>query len=270
MRILFCGDIVGRSGRDAVLKYIPELRAQHNLDAVIVNGENAAHGFGINPKLCSELYSKGVDCITLGNHAWDQKEIIPFIQSDKRLVRPINYPHGTPGQGHAVIETQKGKKILVINVMGRLFMDSLDDPFQAVEDILKRYTLGANIDAIVLDVHAEATSEKGAFGHLFDGRVSLVVGTHTHVPTADERIFPKGTAFQTDAGMCGDYNSIVGMDKEIPLYKFLRRMPPPERMKPADGPGTLCGVMVDLDDKTGLATAITRVCLGAHLTNTAH
>lgn len=267
MRILFCGDIVGRSGREAVEKYVPELRQRHNLDGVIVNGENAAHGFGITTTICQELFRAGVDCITLGNHSWDQKEIMTFIQNEKRLVRPINYPAATPGRGLTLIETPRGHKVLVINVMGRLFMEALDDPFQAVEEALKRFTLGANVNAIVLDVHAEATSEKAAFGHIFDGRVSLVVGSHTHVPTADERILPRGTAYQTDAGMCGDYNSIVGMDKEIPIFKFVRRMPPPERMKPASGPGTLCGIMVDLDDKTGLAKGVQRICLGPHLVN---
>jgi metallophosphoesterase (TIGR00282 family) len=265
MKILFCGDVVGRSGREALFKFLPSLKSEFSLDGVIVNVENAAHGFGITPALCNDFLKHGVDVMTTGNHIWDQKEIIPYIDKEKRLVRPANYPQGTPGLGHAIFETQRGHKVLVINVMGRLFMDPLDDPFAALENLLSKYTLGANVQAIIVDVHAEATSEKSAFAHLFDGRVSCVVGTHTHIPTADGRIFPKGTAFQTDLGMCGDYNSIVGMDKHSPLHKFLRKMPPPERMKPAEGPGMVCGIVVDINETNGLARSIIPIRRGEGL-----
>ncbi len=265
MKILFCGDIVGRSGRDAFIKYIKPLKEALQTDCIIVNGENAAHGFGINPAICRDLYSAGVNVITTGNHIWDQKEIVSHIQNDKKLLRPVNYPAGAPGSGYCVVETAKGHKVLVINVMGRLFMDTLDDPFPAIDAVLKKHPLGSSVQAIVVDVHAEATSEKMAMGHFCDGRASLVVGTHTHVPTADGQILDGGTAYQSDAGMCGDYNSVVGMDKEIPLFKFLRKMPPPDRMKPATGDGTLCGVFVETDDSTGLALSIHSVQIGGRL-----
>ena len=264
MRILFCGDIVGRSGREIVLQEIPKLKIQLNLDIIIVNGENAAHGFGISRSICKELYSVGVDVITTGNHAWDQREIISYIDQDKRLLRPLNAPEGTPGKGYVIIETAKGKNVLVVNPMARLFMDPLNDPFAAVDDLLKRHPLGGAISATIIDFHGEATSEKMAMGHYCDGRASLVVGTHTHVPTADAQILPKGTAYQTDAGMCGDYNSVVGMDKEVPVARFIRKMPG-ERMTPAQGPGTLCGVYVETDDTTGLAKNIQPVRIGGRL-----
>ncbi|MCE3231086.1 MAG: metallophosphoesterase [Alphaproteobacteria bacterium] len=266
MRILFCGDIVGRSGRDAVEEYLPRVRKDLNIDFVIVNAENAAHGFGITKGICQNLYKIGVDVITTGNHIWDQKEIISYIDQDKRLLRPLNYPATTPGRGYTIVPNRKGKDVLVMNAQARLFMETLDDPFPAVDAILKKYPLGSgSIGAIVLDFHGEATSEKMAMGHFCDGRVSLVVGTHTHIPTADMQILPQGTAYQTDAGMCGDYNSVVGMDKTVPIFKFIRKMPT-ERMQPAQGPGTLCGVFVETDDATGLAKSIQPVRLGARLT----
>src|SRR5690554_2585427 len=263
MRLLFCGDLVGRSGREIVLQQLPELRRRLQLDFVIVNGENAAGGFGITRKICEELYEAGADVVTGGNHSWDQKETLAFIDSEPRLLRPLNFPPGTPGRG-AGLFTAGQRKVLVINVMGRLFMDPLDDPFQAVEQTLNRYRLGATVDAIVVDIHAEATSEKMAMGHALDGRVSLVVGTHTHVPTADAQVLPGGTAYQTDAGMCGDYNSVIGMDKQVPIQRFTRKLPT-ERLAVAQGPATLCGVFLETDDRTGLALRVEPIRLGGRL-----
>lgn len=263
MRILFCGDLVGRSGREIVLQHLPELRRRLRLDFVVVNGENAAGGFGITRKICDELFAAGADVISGGNHSWDQKEALGFIDSEPRLLRPLNYPPGTPGRGAAIFAAG-ARKVLVVNVMGRVFMDPLDDPFRAVEQELSRHRLGATVDAVLVDVHAEASSEKMAMGHALDGRVSLVVGTHTHVPTADAQILPGGTAYQTDAGMCGDYDSVIGMDKRIPIERFTRKLPT-ERMSAAQGPGTLCAVFIETDDRTGLATRIEPLRLGARL-----
>jgi metallophosphoesterase (TIGR00282 family) len=261
---LFCGDVLGRSGREIVQQHIPELRRRLGLDLVVVNGENAAHGFGITAKLCEDLFAAGVDVITLGNHSWDQKEIIGYIDSEPRLLRPRNYPAGTPGRGAGVFSAASGKKVLVLQVLGRMFMDPLDDPFAAVDHELSKYRLGGGVQAVLLDVHAEATSEKMALAHHVDGRASLVVGSHTHIPTADAQILPKGTAYQTDAGMCGDYDSVIGMKKEPAILKFTRKMPG-EKLSPADGPGTLCAVMVETDDVSGLARRIEPVRLGGRL-----
>ena len=267
MKILFCGDIVGRSGRDAIVEHVPRLREDLGLDFVVANGENAAHGFGITDKMCQSIYGAGVDAITTGNHVWDQRDIIGYIDGDPRLLRPVNFPKGTPGRGVGVFETLRGKKVLVINVMGRLFMDPLDDPFAAVEAELAKHRLGATVDAVIVDVHAEATSEKQSFGHILDGRATLVVGTHTHVPTADAHIMHGGTAYMSDAGMCGDYDSVIGMVKGPAIDRFVRKMPT-ERLSPADGEATLCAVYVESDDKTGLATRIAPVRLGGRLAAT--
>jgi metallophosphoesterase (TIGR00282 family) len=265
MKILFCGDIVGRSGRDVIEEHIPRICQELDIDFVIVNAENAAHGFGISKGICQDLYKIGVDVITTGNHIWDQKDIISYIDQDKRLLRPINYPPTSPGRGHTIIPNRKGKDVLVINAQARLFMESLDDPFPAVDALLKKFPLGSgSIGAIILDFHGEATSEKMAMGHFCDGRASLVVGTHTHIPTADAQILPQGTAYMTDAGMCGDYNSVVGMEKTVPILKFTKKMPT-DRMQPAQGPGTLCGVFVETDDATGLAKSIHPIRVGARL-----
>lgn len=264
MKLLYCGDIVGRSGRDAVVSRIPDLRKSLGLDFVLVNGENAAAGFGITAKICEEFYAAGVDVIVLGNHAWDQRETLSYINSDPKLLRPLNYPKGTPGKGAAVYTLNSGKKILVLQVMGRIFMDPLDDPFAAVEAELSKYRLGAGVDAIIVDIHGEATSEKMAMGHFCDGRASLVCGTHSHIPTADAQILPNGTAYQTDAGMCGDYNSVIGMDKTEPLNRFTRKIPG-GRFEPANGEGTLCAVYVETDDRTGLAMKIAPLRLGGRL-----
>jgi metallophosphoesterase (TIGR00282 family) len=264
MRLLFCGDIVGRSGRDVVLEHVPRLRRELALDFVVVNGENAAAGFGITEKICNELYAAGIDAISTGNHVWDQRETMAFIDRHPRLLRPINFPHGTPGRGANLFTTANGRKVFVVNVMGRLFMDALDDPFAAVERELAPQRLGATADAIIVDVHAEATSEKMAMGHVCDGRVSLVVGSHSHVPTADHQVLPKGTAYQTDAGMCGDYDSVIGMDKALPIQRFTRKLPT-ERLQAAMGPGTLCAVFVETEDKTGLARRVSPVRVAGRL-----
>jgi metallophosphoesterase (TIGR00282 family) len=264
MRLLFCGDLVGRSGRDVVIGKLPGLRRDLALDLVVANGENAAGGFGITQKICDELYAAGVDCITTGNHVWDQKETVGFIGSDPRLLRPVNFPAGTPGKGSGVYQTARGKKVMVANIMARLFMDPLDDPFQAADQLLKAHKLGGNADAIIIDFHGEATSEKMAMGHFLDGRVSLVVGTHTHVPTADHAILPGGTAYQTDAGMCGDYDSVIGMEKATPIARFTKKLPT-ERLSAAMGPGTLCGIYVETDDATGLAARVEAVRIGGRL-----
>src|SRR5690242_8765721 len=214
MRILFIGDIVGRSGRNIVAELLPGLVAAWKLDLVVINGENAAGGFGITETIYHEVIDAGADAITLGNHAWDQREALVFIERAPRLIRPINYPAGTPGRGAAMIEAKNGARALVINAMGRIFMDPLDDPFAAIERELSACALKSGADAIIIDMHCEATSEKQSMGFMCDGRASLVIGTHTHAPTADHRILPAGTAFMSDVGMTGDYQSVIGMDKD--------------------------------------------------------
>lgn len=267
MRILFIGDIYGRSGREALAKYLPLAQEKLKPDVVIVNGENAAHGRGINEKICKGFYELGVDCITTGNHIWDQREVIPYIQNSKRLIRPINYPQGTPGKGITEVRIDDGRIIKIINVMGRIFMDPLDDPFKAVAEVVDKERFGQTTNAIFVDFHGETTSEKMAFGHHFDGRVSAVVGTHTHVPTADARILEGGTAFLTDAGMTGDYDSVIGADKHVPIQRFLTKMPS-DAMRPAGGEGTMCGVFITTNDNNGKATSINPVRMGPHLQET--
>ena len=265
MRILFLGDVVGRVAREKVIAIVPHLRENHQLDFVIVNGENAARGFGITEKIAHNLFDAGVDVITLGNHAWDQREVLSYIGRESRLLRPCNYPLGTVGKGSGVFETKKGQRVLVVNVMGQLFMEALDNPFIAVEKELVASALLEVVDAIVIDIHAEASSEKMAMGHFCDGRVSLVVGTHTHIPTADAHILNAGTAYQTDAGMCGDYDSVVGMEKEESINRFVTKMRH-TRFTPALSTPTICGVFVKTDDKTGLATQIQSFRQGGCLT----
>jgi 2',3'-cyclic-nucleotide 2'-phosphodiesterase len=264
MRILFIGDIVGRSGRNAVLTRLPGLVRDWRLDFVAINGENAAGGFGITEAIYQELIDAGADAITLGNHAWDQREALVFIERAPRLIRPINYPAGTPGRGAALLEAKNGARVLVVNVMGRIFMDPLDDPFAAIERELNACPLKREADGIIIDIHCEATSEKQGMGHFCDGRASLVVGTHTHVPTADHQVLPSGTAFMSDVGMSGDYDSVIGMVKDEPMNRFVRRIPA-GRFEPATGEGTLCGVAVETDDATGLARRIGAVRLGGRL-----
>jgi metallophosphoesterase (TIGR00282 family) len=265
MRLLFLGDVVGRSGRDAVMRYLPELKAALEPDFVVVNGENAAGGFGLSDKIAQEFFAAGVDCLTTGNHVWDQKELIGSIDREPRILRPLNYPEGTPGRGGAVFQTDRGRRVLVVNVMLRLFMDPLDDPFAACDRAVRQFRLGpGGVDAVVVDVHGEATSEKMAMGHFLDGRATLVVGTHSHVPTADVQVLPGGTAYQSDAGMCGDYDSVIGMKKEPAIARFVRKMPG-ERLTPAEGEGTVCGIFVETDDRTGLALRAEPVRLGGRL-----
>jgi len=267
LRILFLGDIVGRTGRDAVIEALPGLRRSLALDLVVVNGENASHGFGLAPAMADALFAAGADAITLGNHAWDRKELISYIENQPRLLRPLNFPPGTPGHGAVVVDLADGRRALVLQVMGRLFMEPNDDPFRVTAELLGKHRLGATVDAIVADFHGEATSEKMAYGHSFDGRVSLVVGTHTHCPTADTQILPAGTAYQTDAGMCGDYDSVIGMEKGTAAARFWRRVPG-ERLAPSDGAATLCGVFVETDAKTGLAARVAPLRLGGRLGQT--
>ena len=264
MRILFIGDVVGRSGRTIVNTRLPGMIADWKLDLVVVNGENAAGGFGITEVIYNELIESGADAVTLGNHAWDQREALVFIERAPRLVRPANYPKGTPGRGAALVDTKNGKRALVINAMGRVFMDPLDDPFAAVERELAACPLMLGADAILVDMHCEATSEKQTMGYFCDGRASVVVGTHTHAPTADHRIMPAGTAFVTDAGMTGDFDSCIGMNKDEPLNRFLRKLPG-AKFEAASGPATLCGLAVETDDKTGLALKVGAVRLGGIL-----
>ena len=264
MKILFLGDVVGRSGRDAVCARLPVIRERLGIDFAIVNGENAAHGFGLTEAICRQFYEAGADVVTTGNHTWDQREIIAYIGSDPRLLRPINFPAGTPGRGLTVMQTRAGHKVVVVNVMTRLFMDPLDDPFAAMEKALGPYPLGGSAQAIVVDVHGEATSEKMSMGHFLDGRTSLVVGTHSHIPTADAHVLVGGTAYMTDAGMCGDYDSVIGMKKAPAVARFVRKMPG-ERLTPADGEATVCGVVVETDDRTGLARSCTALRLGGRL-----
>ncbi|HVX99802.1 MAG TPA: TIGR00282 family metallophosphoesterase [Pseudorhodoplanes sp.] len=264
MRILFIGDIMGRSGRTIVSERLPGLIRDWKLDCVIINGENAAGGFGITEAIFNEFIEAGADAVTLGNHSWDQREALVFIERAPQLIRPINYPDGTPGRGAALIAAKNGQHVLVINAMGRIFMDPLDDPFEAVEREIVACPLKNGADAIVIDMHGEATSEKQSMGYFVDGRATLVVGTHTHTPTADYQIFAGGTAFISDVGMTGDYDSIIGMAKEEPLRRFLRRIPS-ERFEPAGGPATLCGMAVETDDATGLAVKAAPVRLGGRL-----
>lgn len=261
MRILFVGDVVGRSGRVAVNEMLPGLIRDWKLDLVIVNGENAAGGFGITEAIYHELLEAGADAITLGNHSWDQREALVFIERAPRLIRPANFPPGTPGRGAALIDTRNGKRALVINGIGRVFMQPFDDPFAIIDRELNACPLREVADAVVVDFHGEASSEKQAIGYFCDGRASLVVGTHTHVPTSDHRILPSGTAYMTDAGMTGDYESIIGMQREEPLGRFQRGYPA-GRFEPAEGVATLSGVAVETDDTTGLATRVAAVRIG--------
>ncbi|MGR4000806.1 MAG: YmdB family metallophosphoesterase [Alphaproteobacteria bacterium] len=263
MRLLFLGDIMGRSGRDAVLSRLEGLRKDLSLDFVVANGENAAGGFGITPPLAVELLAGGVDVLTGGNHSWDKREIIPYIEGEARLLRPLNLP-STPGRGVVARRLESGRVVVVINVMARLFMEMSDDPFAAVDKCLESWRLGREAAAILVDVHGEATSEKAALAHYLDGRVSVVVGSHTHVPTADERILPRGTAFQSDAGMCGSYDSVIGMEVLAAVQRFRARATAP-RAEVARGEGTLCGLLVETNDKTGLSVGVQRLALGGVL-----
>lgn len=258
MRIVYLGDIVARSGREAVKNAIPLLKQNYKFDALIVNVDNAAHGFGCSPKICNQLLNAGVSAIVTGDHVWNQKDIIPFLDDNKRIVRPINHSANLAGTGAKEIPLDSGKKILVVEVVGRVFMEAVDCPLQALDNLLLKYNLAKNIDAIFVDIHAEATAEKQAFARYFDGRVSAVIGSHTHVPTSDACILPKGTAYQTDAGMCGDYNSVIGFDEKSPIERLKDRFSP-HRLEPATGKGTVFGTFIEINDRSGLAVKIEQI-----------
>jgi metallophosphoesterase (TIGR00282 family) len=267
MRLLFLGDMVGKSGREAVAQHLPGMIAQWDLDFVIVNGENAAGGFGITEAILDETLAAGADVLTTGNHVWDQREALIFAERNQRFLRPMNYPPGTPGRGSNVYEARNGARVLVANIMGQVFMNPLlDDPFRSVEALLDGAALKRDVDVIIIDFHAEATSEKMCFAHFVDGRATMVVGTHTHCPTADHQVLDGGTAFISDAGMCGDYNSSLGMDRDEPMARFLTKVPK-GRFEAASGPATVCGVGIDIDLSTGLASRIAPLRIGPRLDN---
>ncbi|MDR3224285.1 MAG: TIGR00282 family metallophosphoesterase [Holosporales bacterium] len=249
MRIAFFGDVVGRSGRNAAIDYIRENREKYRFDFVIVNGENAAHGFGINQKICNRFFEVGVDVITLGNHTFDQKDDLQLFDREKRLIRPLNYPEGTPGHGFVILEVPfVDKKIMVVNLMGRLFMEANDDPFAIMDNLLAQYKLNIDVDAIFVDFHAEATAEKTALARYLDGRISVIVGTHTHVPTADLQILTNGTGFLSDCGMCGDYDSCIGMEEDASIKRFTSKVDAYAKMIPAMKEATVCGIIADINE----------------------
>lgn len=265
MKLLFLGDVVGRSGRTAVIENLPRLRAAWKLDFVVVNGENATNGAGLSGDHAKQLLDAGADVLTLGDHAFDQKDMMTHIESEPRIIRPINYAKTAPGRGYRIFDAPGGRKVLVAQVLGQVFMSRpYDDPFSAIETVLKSHPAGGLVQASIIDVHCEATSEKMAMGHWCDGKASLVVGTHTHVATADAQILGGGTAFQSDAGMCGDYNSVIGMDKAEPLRRFVTGMSR-GRFQPAEGEATLSGIYVQTDDRTGKATRVEMVRQGGCL-----
>ena len=264
MRLLFLGDVVGRSGRDAVAERLPGLIGAHGFDLVIVNGENASHGRGLTEAHFAELKAAGADVVTLGDHAFDQRDTLTYIGREPTLIRPINMAPGTPGRGATLVESRRGHRVLVINAQGRVFMEPIDDPFRAVEAAVAACPLGEQADAIVIDFHTEATSEIQGMGYFLDGKVTLVVGTHTHIPTSDHRILKGGTGLMADAGMCGDYDSIIGVDPEEPLSRFLTGVPQ-NRFEPAEGEATLCGVAVETDPASGLCIRLGPIRIGGVL-----
>ncbi len=263
MRLLFIGDIFGRPGRTIVRQHVQQLVSEHKVELVIANAENSAGGFGLTPPIAEELFELGIDVLTTGNHVWDKREIIEYfndVDSDRysqirRVLRPANYPAGTPGVGMYEGKTRTGVPYAVVNLQGRVFMASIDDPFRVADDLLKQI----KAKVVFVDIHAEATSEKVALGFYLDGRVTAVVGTHTHVPTADDRILPKGTAYQTDVGMTGPYDSVIGVDKDMIIQRFLTNLP--MRFEPATGDVRLCGTLVECDEATGRALSIERIMI---------
>ncbi len=265
MKLLFLGDVMGRAGRSAVAERLPALRAEWRLDFVVINGENASGGMGLTPEHARGLLAAGADVLTLGDHAFDQKDMLQFIEAEPRVIRPLNFAKGAPGRGHRVYDAPGGRKVLVAQVLGQVFMKRpFDDPFSAVDAVLRAHPRGGLVQASLIDVHAEATSEKMALGHFCDGRASVVVGTHTHVPTADVVIHANGTAYQTDAGRCGDYDSIIGMQKDEPMRRFITGMGR-DRFTPALGDATLSGLYVETEDRTGRATRAVPVRIGGRL-----
>ena len=258
MKILYCGDLVGRAGRSVVNKHIKEIREKYNVDVVLVNGENAAHGFGLSSSIAQDLLDNGVDGIFLGNHVWEHRDIYPFLDTCKKIIRPLNLPANLPGKGAQLLEVN-GKKILIAQVLGRLFMNPVNSIVEPLDELLKHYVLGKNVDAIVVDIHAEATSEKLSLGFYLDGRVSLVAGTHTHVPTADARILANGTGYITDVGMCGDFNSVLGFEAQTPMERLADRFTLQNRLVPANGgEHTIWAVLIDVAEN-GLVTNITQI-----------
>jgi len=264
LRIAVFGDIVGRSGRMALIERLPGLRRRFNLNFIVVNAENAAGGFGVTPRICEALFEAGADVLTTGNHAFDQRDDIDLFDKEPRLLRPANFPPTNPGRGSGMFQDSEGRNVLILHVQGQRGMAPIDDPCAALDRELEGVKLGREADAIIVDFHAEATSEKYSMGHYLDGRVSLVVGTHTHVPTADDQILAGGTGYITDLGMCGDYDSVIGMEKSEPVNRFVTKMHG-ARFAPATGAATLCGVIVDTDPATGLATAISPLRIGGRL-----
>ncbi len=264
MRFLFLGDVMGRAGRDAVAERLPGLIERHRYDFVVVNGENASHGKGLTEPHFNAIRNAGADIVTLGDHAFDQRETISYIERESTLLRPLNMPPGTPGRGAMLAEGRNGHRVLVINALGRVFMGPADDPFRAVEAAVAACPLGEQADEVIVDFHTEATAEIQAMGHFLDGKVSLVVGTHTHIPTADQRVLRGGTALMADAGMCGDFDSVIGTETDEPLNRFLTGIPN-GRFTPAEGEATLCGVAVETDPRTGLALSVQPLRLGGTL-----
>ena len=265
MRILFLGDVMGRAGRRAMSERLSPLKERLKVDFTIVNAENSSGGRGLTAGHAQLLLEAGADCLTLGDHAFDQKDMLSFISRESRIIRPLNFGRDAPGRGFGVFSDPRGRKVLVVQALGQVFMSRpYDDPFSAVDTVLRAHPPGGMVQAAVVDIHAEATSEKMAMGHYCDGRASLVVGTHTHVPTADAQILNRGTAYQTDAGMCGDYDSVIGMDKAEPMRRFLTGMGR-ERFTPAEGEATLAGVLVETDDRSGLARSIVPIRDGGRL-----
>lgn len=256
---------MGRAGRKVVAEKLPQLRTEWDLDFVVVNGENSSSGMGLTAAHARILLAAGADCLTLGDHSFDQKDMLQFIETEPRILRPLNYARTAPGQGARVFEATRGRKVLVAQVLGQVFMKRpFDDPFSTIDPILNTHALGGAVQATIVDMHCEATSEKMAMGHWCDGRASLVVGTHTHIPTADAQILAGGTAYLTDAGMCGDYDSVIGMDKLEPMRRFITGMPK-ARFEPARGAATLSGIFVETDDRTGRAEKFAMVRIGGRL-----
>ena len=265
MRILFFGDIIGRSGRDALQQYLPFLKEKLSPDTIIVNGDNSAAGHGLTLKIAQEYFDWGIDCVTTGNHVWAQKDMLVHIDREPRILRALNYPEGTPGKGYYRHTLPDGRSVLFVHALGNSFMSvQLDCPFKTVRNFLNTHRLGQNQQAIFIDFHAESTAEKMAMAHYLDGEISALIGSHTHMPTADEQILPKGTAFQTDVGMCGDFNSVIGSKVEQSLFRFLKKLPN-GRLQPAEGEATLCATIVETNDKTGKATAIDTIRIGGRL-----
>ncbi|MDI6792822.1 MAG: TIGR00282 family metallophosphoesterase [bacterium] len=257
MKILIGGDVVGKVGRETLDYFLPQIKQSEKIDFVVANGENAAGGFGLTPKIVRQIFSYGVDCITGGNHIWSKKEIYQIIDTEERLLRPLNYPKGVPGRGAAIFELPNGSSLGVINLSGRVFLQELECPFRIGKEAITQ--MREHTHNIVVDIHSEATSEKIALGLYLDGQVSAVIGTHTHVQTADEKILPKGTAYITDIGMTGPLDSVIGVRKDIAIRRFLTQLP--LRLETAKGPGQFCGAIVEIDESTGKAEAIKRVQL---------